>query len=425
MMQQYPTAVLEAARDTGATRSRAPSGTATPSLDLPSLTAQLTTLGFRPAHVASALTALSSALSRLSSSSTAINDPLVLSLTILSPLEAAIEWLLLHLPEDDLPPRYRTAASSSDFVVGASKQGGLVKGWLADKLVKQAGFPRKAVEDVLQVASTESLALDLLGRRLCGWTGEDDGWGVDVLNEWTGDSSQTDERQQYREEELMAVEAVLGERYRSEGDNEFAIDVTDETTSDQITLRVVFDSSSPYPSSQYPCRPPSFYIESRSLPSYMRLHLHASLLRQFRDTERGDLGSILEQGQGGAVLSMVEFLEISLPEVIANPPDIGTVTDHLVPRPADLPVSGGADRKEIKKKVERVRKRVVTQEDHERAKMRQKRMREDSAWTGMLKVRENLPAWKERERICSALESSRVLVVVGEVSGSVSSYGPN
>jgi HrpA-like RNA helicase len=43
-------------------------------------------------------------------------------------------------------------------------------------------------------------------------------------------------------------------------------------------------------------------------------------------------------------------------------------------------------------------------------------MRADGKYAEMMRVREGLPAWKERDNITNALESSRVLVVVGEVS---------
>lgn len=423
MMQQFPSVVLEATRDSQATPSTLPSGAATPALDLGALNAQLSNLGFRPAHIASALTALSSANARLNSSSTATSDPLVLSLTILSPLEAAIEWLLLHLPEDDLPLRYRTSSSSADFVVGASKKGGLVRGWLADKMVKQAGFPRKGVESVLEKDVTEGEALEIISRRLCGWFGEDEGWGDGAVVPWSGDEQAESDRALAREEEEMAIEAVMGERH-SRDEGAIAIEVEDYANGDKITLKVFFDPASPYPSPQYPTRPPAFYLESATVPSYMRLYLHASLLRQFRDTERGDLRSILESGQGGAVLSMVEYLEQALPEVIANPPDVGAVTEHLIPKPEVVERSQDQARRKIVKRSQGPGKRkTVTQRDHDEAVQTQKRMREDSGWTAMLRDREKLPAWKEKDAIVEALEKNRVLVVVGEVSRFLSCSG--
>jgi ATP-dependent RNA helicase DHX57 len=421
MMQRFPSAVLEATRETSETASALPSGTATPSLDLEPLRSQLTTLGFRPAHITSALSALQAANARLHSSSSSTTDPLVLSLSILSPLEAAIEWLLLHLPEDDLPLRYRPSTSSSDFVTGASTTNGgqsaLVRGWLVDKLVKQAGFPRKAVERVLVREATESVALDILGRRLCGWEEGEDGWGAKEHTIWTGDEATDEERQNTRDEEILAIEAVLGERYRRASPTELEIDI-DTTPSDHINLHIIFDQASPYPSPQYPTYPPSFYITSPTLPAYMRLHLHASMLRQFRDPERHDLMSVLESGAGGAILGVVEYIESVLPDVIENPPDIGEVTRYLVPRVGEVLKDPQAPaRRAAKQARESPKRRAPTAQDEEAMKKGQQAMMESPAYKPILADREKLPAWKERDRITSALEANRVLVVVGEVSG--------
>nr|XP_019013814.1 ATP-dependent RNA helicase A [Kwoniella pini CBS 10737]OCF52595.1 ATP-dependent RNA helicase A [Kwoniella pini CBS 10737] len=421
MMQQFPSAVLEASRDATATASTAPSGVNTPSLDLASLQTQLTTLGFRSTHITSALSALSAANARLHSSSSSTKDPLVLSLSILSPLEAAIEWLLLHLPEDDLPPRYRPSSSSADFITGASATSGgktaLVKGWLVDKLVKQAGFPRKAVETILAEEQRESVVLDLLGRRLCGWEADEDGWGVEEYGSgWSGDENAREERKITREEEIMALEAVLGERYQQISPTESIIVIESENTADTIQLHILFDDASPYPSPQHPTHPPTFFVSSETLPAYIRLYLHAQLLRAFRDPERHDFTSVLESGSGGAVLIMVEYLESTLSEVLETPPDVGEVTKYLVPKVDDIISSkpNAPVKRKQKQNKESYKRKTPTAEEEEAVKKKQKSMFDDPTYAPMLADRKKLPAWKERENITNALESNRVLVVVGE-----------
>lgn len=414
-MQQFPSAVLEATRDMSATASTSASGVSTPALDLDSLKTQLTTLQFRPAHVKSCLSAISAAHARLHSSSSSASDPLVLSLSILSPLEAAIEWLLLHLPEDDLPMRYRPSASSADFITGASvKEGGqnaLVKGWLVDKLVKQAGFPRKAVQDVTATEGRESVALDKLGLKLCGWNSENDDYGEG----WQGDEAAAEERRIGREEEVLAVEAVLGERFEQISPSEFAVIIGEEGSKDTIRLHVLFDEYSPYPSPSYPSCPPTFYLASDNLPAYMRLHLHQQLLCQFRDPERSDLTSVLESGSGGAVLSMIEYLETNLPMVIESPPDVGEVTKYLIPKVDDiLPASQAREARRNTKKRGPIKRRIPTAEDEEKVRKRQKEMQTHRAWPEMLADRAKLPAWAEKDRINAELAKNRVLVVVGE-----------
>lgn len=429
-MKRFPSAVVDATREMGAGSSGATpagtpgaSGAATPALDIAPLQAQLTTLGFRPTHITSCLSALSAANARLHSGGNTNKDPLVLSLSILSPLEAAIEWLLLHLPEDDLPPRYRPSSSAADMITGASvAKGGksaLVRGWLVDKLVRKAGFPRKVVETTVKDEDRQSLALEILGRRLCGWHGEaDGGWGGAEVMPFPDDAdSEREERDMMREEEMLALEAVLDDRFvREENEDGIELAVTMEYGTDKLVLNVTFDKFSPYPSAQYPTRPPAFFLTSDTLPSYMRLHLHQQMLAAFRDPARHDLTSVLEAGTGGAVLSMVEHLEGALPAVIEAPPDIADVTRHLVPRvdsdDDDEPVAVAA------KKVQKTRRngprRAPTKEEHAAVAAAQARLFANPDYAPMLADRAKLPAWKSRDAICSALDSNRVLVVVGE-----------
>lgn len=214
----------------------------------------------------------------------------------------------------------------------------------------------------------------------------------------------------------MALEAVLGERFRRESPTELSVDMSHGE--DSLVLNVVFDTHSPYPSAQYPTRPPAFFLTSTTLPSYMRLHLHASMLSAFRDPERHDLVSVLEAGTGGAILSMVEHLEMSLPDVIDNPPDIGLVTRHLVPRvedDADEPIAKVAAQGQRKQQRGSTKRRVPTEAEQEATRNKQARLFADPAYESMMQVRRKLPAWAERDNICQALETSRVLVVVGEV----------
>ena len=297
-------------------------------------------------------------------------------------------------------------------------QTALVKGWLVDKLVKQAGFPRKAVERVLHCEARESVALSILGRRLCGWEQAEEGWGVEGYLSWSGNDKAEEERQITRDEETLALEAVLGERYRKTLSSELEIDIV-ATSNEKITLHIIFDQASPYPSPRYPTHPPVFYITSLTIPAYMRLYLHASLLREFRDPDRHDLTSVLQSGTGGAVLGMVEYLESVLPEVVRNPPDIGDVTKHLVSKPEEAVPDASTPLKRAPKRGRNVPRRVIpSAKDEEMARTRQRLMTDNPAYQSILDDRKRLPAWQERERITSALESNRVLVLVGEVSWS-------
>lgn len=430
MMRKYPSAVLEAARDSGSSPSAAASGSNTPTVDLDAVERQLKQLEFRPAHIRSCLRALESAYARLhTGSSTQANDPLALSLSFLSPLEAAVEYLLAHLPEDDLPRNYRPAQNVADFVSGVVGPGGgqegLRKAWLIDKLVKKAGFPRKAVEEVANVENREEVALDLLGRRLCGWTGEDEGWGMgDYGAGWEAEDEEEEEiRSSAREEEFTILSSILDTRVHRISDEEITITTT--VANEILVMHIIFGPASPYPSARYPTYPPSFYLASPSLPAYIRLHLHAQLLKAFRDPERLDLSSTLESGMGGCLFLMAELLESELQLALDNPPDVGIVTEHLVPvleeveaRPSDEAI------RIAKRQRQRHAPRPPTQEQHQAVLQQFNSMKTRPGYPAMLAIRSKLPAWGTRENVNSILECNRVLIIVGETGSGKTTQVP-
>jgi ATP-dependent RNA helicase DHX57 len=437
MMSKYPSAIMEATRESDAA---GPSGSSNmPSLDPMPINRQLKNMGFRPAHVDSCCRALVAAHDRLhrpstaSSSSRPTQDPLMLSLSLLAPLEAAIEWLLVHLPEDDLPAAYRSSASV-DFVSsvkgGQGGQAELRKTWVADKLARKAGFPRKVVEAVVTDAVQddgivkESMVIDLLGRRLCGWEDDEEGWGTEEYgNGWDGDETQSAERRTSREEELIILESVLDERIQKVGDDELAIEITDVPGQD-LVLNIVFSDHSSYPSPRYPTHPPAFYLTSRSLPAYLRLHLHAEVLRAFRDPERPDLRGMLEAGAGGAVYAMMETLEAALPACLENPPDIASVTQYLVPKIEDAPEEVQVRKRMQKLKMRGGRGRQSGMTEAE-VKAHHEAMQNAPGWQSMLEARQRLPAWSSRQHIIDALEKNRVVVIVGETGSGKSTQSPS
>lgn len=419
-MAEYPSAILQGARESAATPSTFPSGTNTPAaFDSASIEHQLRDLGFRPAHVTSCINALSAAHDRMHhrGSSGTINDPLTLSLSILSPFEAAIEWLLVHLPEDDLPRSYRPASNTADFVSGVTSENvgkqGLVKGWVVDKLVKQAGFPRKVVEEVTAEDARETIALDALGYRLCGWEYAACPGCEDVTA-----------RDAAREEELMVLKSVLDDRISHNGD-QVVIRINHDTGHDSLELNILLSSESCYPSEGHDDHPPSFYLTSSTLPAYLKLHLHRRLLERFRDPERPDLAEALASGAGGAIFAMVEVLEEDLPAVIDSPPDIASVTEHLQPRAAMEPIVEATRRVAAPKRQRTARApRAPTEADHQRVTEAHERMKASGAYANMRAARAKLPAWQERVRVNELLASNRVLIVVGETGCGKSTQVP-
>jgi ATP-dependent RNA helicase DHX57 len=348
------------------------------------------------------------------------------------------------LLQDDLPTRFRPTASVADFVSSARAGSGsktLVQTWLVEKLIKEIGFPRKAVEGVLRLSPGgeaddrewgEGEAVEALTRRMVGL--EEGEWGVEnVLErlrigrggmEVVVDVGMRDEK---RREELEAVESVFDERYvpnpeKPEEHVTIAIPPLDpeSATTDDLMIHILFPSdpiSSPYPSATHPTSPPPFYLTSFSLPAYIRLHLQALVYRQFTDPDREDLRSTLESGEGGVVFAMVDFLSQEWEAIVENPPDVSQVTKYLVPKlpppPKDATPTGPVGKKNAGRRGPSVR-REPSREELESLKRRTEEWQARQEFEKVLKGRMGLPAWKSREEVLEALDRHRVLVVVGE-----------
>lgn len=348
--------------------------------------------------------------------------------------------LLRPLPQDDLPKRFRPTSSVADFISSSrssTQKQTLVQAWLVEKLIKTVGFPRKAIEEILtldlgELEWQEGEVLEALGRRLVGW--EEGDWGVDgTLARLRQGGEQVDikTRDQWRAEEIEALESVFDDRLLqaplADGsavspEIQIAIPGLLPATTDDLILHVLYPASplsSPYPSPSHPATPPPFYLTSTTLPSYIRLHLHAELLRLFQEPDREDLRGTLETGEGGVVFAMVEYLEGIWEAVLADPPSVGAVTQFLVPklpaaapRPAARSNGGKVRPKQMRSQRSR---RVPTADEQAAYKAQTEAWQASKPFQRVLEGRQSLPAWKEKEIFLEALASNRVLVVIGEV----------
>ncbi|KAN0062041.1 putative ATP-dependent RNA helicase ucp12 [Thecaphora frezii] len=450
-------------------------------VNVAALEKELTTLGFRPGHARSAARWLSSArdaIATAAASSTRIPDPLLASAASLGDREAAIEYLMLYTPEDDLPPTFRPTRASESFVTAASAGSGgegLAITWAMDRLVKAGGYPKEAVERVFKAIlaeeqatgqqlpsqAREGLALDMLNRQMAGWDEPDVDlpWsskralehalvGYPALSE---DDRAEIERK--REDEKMAVEAVLGpERVVALPDNEtttttagaeydilIAGPKTEAGGKEDVRLRIKTHPYDAYPTAFEQetgelVAVPSFFVASTTLPSYLRLAMTLHLLCGLRDSaQHADWHEMVLSGDGGVVLALVEELESVWKHMADDPPLLSSVMKHLVPSksaaasssntpdasrpgtPAAKPsnrrsqqgAGGSADRR-AGRSLQR------SPEVDAKLQEQQKRLHESAAYAKMGAVRRSLPAHAAMSDVLSMIERNRIIIVAGE-----------
>jgi ATP-dependent RNA helicase DHX57 len=353
---------------------------------VPVILQQLEDLGFKKSQARDAITFLS--------------KPSLLASNLLraaSPLEACIEYLVLHIPEVDLPQRFLPENNSSNPFVTSIHEGqeDIKKRWTEERAIKLAGWPAHIVHECTaesRLLEEWTLLVAALNRRLVGkpWT--------DVVMQ--PDDGDTEERMTEDEIESM------GASY------------TDDHTSTLVMplfiaplqLHFVIPPGYSYNRSS---RPPPMYITSSSVSAYVRLHLLAKLLEAFEQ------GTINESAEGICVSAMQILEEHWALIEDQGPPNMDEVLKHLVPpqEARDIKVIPIVDIPEkITSRKLRNWSNSVGQDPRSDAEVMQEfdAVRQDVRYENMYATRLGLPAFGSKDDFLAMLERSRVVVVVGE-----------
>lgn len=340
------------------------------------VTQQLVHLGFAEAQARDAVTFLSQP------------SPLASNLLgSLSSLDAALEYLILNVPECDLPQRFLPSINSSDpFIISAhSGTDDLKKRWIEDKAVKEAGWPVHVVKDC--TANSKLLTWDsllvALGKRLIG---EDSSVKVANSDPYIINTDEVD---------------ALGASF---------VDSTQlviSLFSAPIQIHILVSSLEHYPRSSYA----PMYITSTTAPPYIRLHLLSRILLAMKSN------SFMEPDEGFC-MAVMRCLEAEW-AIIEDygPPAMSMVLRHFVPNPQAYPKANPNDNLSVSndRSVGRRRGRLRP-DDRDSNQIRHdfEAMCQSDEYTEMLATRQRLPAFKAKEAFLQQLQNNRVLIVVGE-----------
>ena len=403
------------------------------------ITYELTSTGFRKGHVLAALAYVHSA--RSSTSST--GDALLKSFAT-GPLRLAVlSYLHLHTPEEDLPTSFRSSkpADAAARIATNKDSDALAESWKADLLATETGFPREVVETAMaQSQGLEGVAVDLMARRLVGWSGEASGLSEDALLQHIradlieAERSELEER---RKDEIEGLEGIFGDRFRR---TDSGVEILASETRrrpgvalEQVILRVLFHERSSYPSptsKPSPVAPhafvhlPTFYVYSSTLPSYIRLHLTALIAQQFGSPDHEDWLDLANEGLGGLVGEMANFLMDVHQRVIDNPPDAREVLANFAPK-QDKVISGAVGKKNANQGGRKgaPRRPPATPKAHAALQRHLEANATKKGYAEMLAIREKLPAWSMKDEIVDLIRNNRVVIVSGETGSGKTTQG--
>ena len=265
--------------------------------EAPKIMQQLGHLGFTPVQARNAVSFLSQ------------RSPIASNLLgSLSVLEASIEYLILYIPECDMPQRFLPTVNSSNPFIASTHSGAddVKKRWVENKAVKEAGWPTHVVKECTsdsRLLDSWDLLIAALGKRLIG-----DDW-----KELLETSIEGLEPYRFDPEEVEALGAHFADQ----------TEIVMPLFSAPMKLHILVSSKNSYPRRDLT----PLYITSASVPAYVRLYLLAQILRAIKDD------CFVEPGEGFCMAAM-RFLEGEWANIEDNgPPDMTTVLQHIVPPP--------------------------------------------------------------------------------------------
>ncbi|KAJ7109956.1 P-loop containing nucleoside triphosphate hydrolase protein [Mycena epipterygia] len=309
----------------------------------------------------------------------------------LSPLEAAIEYLILHVPECDLPQRFLPTANSSNSFIMSTHSGvdDLKRRWIEDKAAKEAGWPIHVVKTCIEadpsLVENWDLLLSTLGRKLIGIEASVVSAGAEPY--------------QIDPDEIEAMGASL----------EDPTQLVMPLFSAPVKLHVLISAEKGYPR---PGHAPMF-LTSNTVPAYIRLHLISQLLLEMEGED------FIQPGEGLCMAAMRVLEAVWAVIEDEGPPDMSVVLRHIVPR-----LEGeGVDyddthltRASGKPRSRRKGGGNYRRDDRTNAQIKQdfETVCRDSKYKELLSSREKLPAFSAKDEFLNLLNTSRVVVVVGE-----------
>ncbi|KAG9322329.1 hypothetical protein KVV02_001550 [Mortierella alpina] len=372
------------------------------------LSKTLTRMGFRDRHVAEALQYC--------------NDQ-----------SSALDWLCLHVPEDDLPVSFLQSNYNPTITTINHTSASLGREY-AIKRLSAIGFTSTTCGQIYDlVGGDEDKAMEELFRRLAFPKGQ---VPEDMVQDIEMEPESPEQLQELREDEMLALESIYDDRFARDGPAgaRIKLDTTLHNTKNapKIELEIRIPKSSTYPFNQ----PPLFIINEPDLPSYLRL----SIIQ--RTMQYAYRSMVLAMG-GPIVYDVVEWIQDNLRGILDNPPSLVQLTEGLIsvdvsqeeesqeslaaladPQASEsllvkttqtkLSLNGSAARKDNKRGARRLNIKPNGPGSIAMLKNYEALCASDVSFQALQMARAKLPAWGFKNQLVKAVKDNSVVIVCGE-----------
>ncbi|GES60094.1 P-loop containing nucleoside triphosphate hydrolase protein [Aspergillus terreus] len=293
--------------------------------------------------------------------------------------EEVLEWLLIYVPEDDLPSWCLPEGYSAGVSLASddlAREGKI-------KRLASMGYPADICSRILDSNKGDELAAaEFLQTTL-------------VHGESSPAGSTSSEEDSW-DEEQETLEAIFGERYSRRSPKVCEIKGEDSDLFEALSFRFQ------RPSGHYPSSVPVISIQAKSIPSYIRL----SAIRQaVKHAEENFIGEPM-------IYNILDWMESNLPLIMENPGklrDISTVTASQTTTGTTVELPTRQSRKKAKQlSWQPESPQSVSLREAWEAKQTTKAQQE------MTWKRQSLPAWKIQDAIISAVNTNQITIISGE-----------
>jgi ATP-dependent RNA helicase DHX57 len=300
--------------------------------------------------------------------------------------EETLEWLLVHVPEDDLP-RW---ALPEGYVAGISMASSDLKREGAIKRLAEAGYSNDLCKQIFDAKMDEGRASEALQQILLS-SGED--YSFEEVEElWTSEDSK-EASEKIWEEEMTTVQAVFETRYSRLSKDVCRIVLNPSNRGCNATVKepVIQFRRSP----EYPQKIPLISIHA-ALPAYIRLSMTKKTLNHA-------MGNLLGEQM---LFFLIDWLEQNFYSIIERPGKLREVSAAASTVSEVLPVRR-------KKQILR-HPRAISWNPNPKSREDWTVRQTDPKLQTRLQQRKSLPAWEMRETIVDTVNTHQVTIISGE-----------
>ena len=303
--------------------------------------------------------------------------------------EEALEWLLIHVPEDDLPKW----SLPEGYAAGISLASANLKREASIKRLAEAGYATELCEKLLDSHnSNEQETAEALQKKLVD--GEEEIAGdVDIPN--LRMTSNIGEDMTWIEEQ-DTLGAIFGDRFTIVSPDSCRV----QLQLPRSKLSFVLDIRK---SVSYPQTAPITSVTSPSLPAYIRLSMIRQLIRHANANLLGE----------PMIFNFVDWLEAEIPRIAGNPGklrDVSAGASTVADIPAPQHNHQNQRRKNLPRQIDWRPGNAQSLTVLSRWQSRQ----ETSQQRKMLTGRQSLPAWSLQSAIVTAVNENQVTIISGE-----------